>query len=619
MIRLDAATLAPGGDDLLIDATWHLHPGAHVGLVGRNGSGKTTLLRAMAGELDLDAGALIRRNNAQIGYLPQQAVSGSIRTVWEEARSAMTRLLALGAEVDAAQAAVEGGSDEAIERLDAATEAFRGAGGYREDETIGEVLHGLGFAPDAWHRPCAELSGGWQMRVALARVLLAHPDVALLDEPTNHLDLDARTWLGRHLAAAPFAVVLVSHDRYLLDRVTTRIVEVRGGQLHHYRGNFSAFVVERDARVSAQQTTFERQQAEIERLERFVTRFKAKATKAAAARSKQKALDRIDRVEAPGRLERRPRFRLPAAPPGDAEACKLDGVTLGWDRPLLTGATLVLGRGMRVAAIGPNGCGKSTLLQTLAGTLRPLSGRRRLGDRIRIGTFSQDHAAALPPTDTPVDYVTSQAPEVPTERIRAALGGLGLSSDAALRPIGALSGGEKARVALAILSVRPHNLLLLDEPTNHLDIETVEVLVEALTAFDGAMLVVSHDRWLVQSVATHVVQFVDGTIELREGIRDSDFEAVASDQPDEARDTAGADAFAVRKARQRERERAERRIAAIEGEVEAAEAEVARIDEALFAEGGDYERAAALETERRAAQARVDALYSEWQVLDEVD
>ncbi|HHO54601.1 MAG TPA: ABC-F family ATP-binding cassette domain-containing protein [Deltaproteobacteria bacterium] len=599
-------------------ASLHLHPGDHVGLVGRNGSGKTTLLRAMLGELPPDAGHIHRRSAARIGWLPQQAVSGSTDTVWSEARSGMARLNALRDELEAAQRAVAT-DPAAADRLDRATEAFRLAGGFAEDEKIGEVLHGLGFRPEDWHRSCETFSGGWQMRIALARLLLSDPDVALLDEPTNHLDLEARSWLAGFLARAPWAFVVVSHDRWLLERCVTRIVEVEHKRLSSYSGGFSSYLEQRQLSADQQKTMFERQQREIAKLERFVERFGAKATKAAQARSRQNRLDRMERIDAPRATPRGPRFQLPPPPPGAQEALTLAAATLGWsaDAPVLKGVDLTLERGTRTVLLGPNGAGKSTVLLSLAGKLELLAGRRRVGDRVRIGLFNQDLAATLPPEPSALEHLCGEVPTVPPERIRSVLGALGLPGDMALRPIGKLSGGERARVALAALVVRPCNVLLLDEPTNHLDAQTTGVLAEALCAWEGALLLITHDRWLVEAVATHVARIGSGGLDHHEGVQPSDFERDAPAPSGPGAPKPAAEAFAERKRRNRELERARRRLAEIEAEIPEAEAEVARLDEALVVAALDHVRASALSNDRDAAQAVVDGLYAEWEQLEE--
>jgi ATP-binding cassette subfamily F protein 3 len=618
VIQLEGVTLAPGGEPLLFEASWHLRPGQRVGLVGRNGTGKTTLLRAIVGERPPDEGQVRGRSSVRLGWLPQQAVAGSERTVWDEASLGLAHLRALEARLRAAEQAVADREPDAIERLDRATEAFRIAGGYQMDERIGEVLHGLGFGPDAWHRPCATFSGGWQMRIALAKVLLSEPDVLVLDEPTNHLDLHARAWLARHLARTPATVLLVSHDRHLLDAVCTEILEIRSRSLHVYAGNFTAFLAQRDERIAQQRQAFASQQEEIARLERFVERFKAKATKAAQARSRQNRLDRMERLDAPDH-ERLPRFRLPPAPPAEAELLALDRATLGWtaDVPIVHEATLTLERGMRVVVLGPNGAGKSTLLHALAGRLRPLSGRRRHGQRARIGVFDQDQAAALPTEATALEHVMATAPRAGETRARSILGALGLPGEDALRPIGQLSGGEKARVALAALSATEHNVLLLDEPTNHLDATTAEVLVRALADFDGAIVLVTHDRFVAETLATHVARVAEGGLFVREGLLPEDLEPLAARREGARAASAspGPTDHEQRKQERRELERGRKRLSALEDEIGSLDAEIAAVDAKLFDEAGDFARARALDEERASLVARHEAAMAAWEEL----
>jgi ATP-binding cassette subfamily F protein 3 len=621
VIRLEDVTLAPGGDDLVREVTFHLRPGDHVGLIGRNGTGKTTLLRAIVGELRPDAGQIHVRSGIRVGWLPQQAVSGSVRPLWDEVQSGMIRINQLREEVADAARAVERDPGQAG-RLAEVTERFRLAGGYAADQQVGEVLHGLGFSPEDWRKSCDTFSGGWQMRIALARLLLSEPDVALLDEPTNHLDVEARSWLAGFLAKASWAFLLVSHDRWLLDRCVRRIVELRGRRAQVFAGNFSQFLVERESRTLQLEREFAQQQQEIAHLERFVERFGAKATKAAAAKSKQKALDRIDRIEMPEADRKKARIKLPEAPAGAFDAVGLEKVSLGYPggEPIVSGLTFHLERGQRVALLGPNGCGKSTLLQTLAGRLKPLAGRRRVGDRTRIGVFAQDLAQALPQDLSPVTHMTTECPTIPPERIRAVLGALGLPGDMGLRRIGELSGGEKARVALSLLVVRPCNVLLLDEPTNHLDAETVDVLAEALADYDGALLFVTHDRFLVERVATHVARLRRGpgdtaVLDMHEGVLPQDFEREPMVREAQAL-SAPAQAHADRKKRQRELERARRRLNEVQGEILEAEAAVAKIDEALIAAATDHVQATRLARERDAATSKVEALYGEWESLE---
>jgi ATP-binding cassette subfamily F protein 3 len=600
MIRLEEVTLTVGGRDLMSGVNLHLRPGERLGLVGRNGTGKTTILRAITGALDPSEGRVHRRGGLTVGELPQDAVSGSDRPLWEEARSGLTELLALEDRLHRSVEAMDG-THESIEAHAKAEDAFRRAGGYAMEEKIGVVLHGLGFTREDWGRSCAEFSGGWQMRIALARLLLSEPDVLLLDEPTNHLDLHSRSWLGAFLAEWKGAVVLVSHDRYVLDRCTTAIAEVRGGALTRFTGNFSRFLELRELKDREQIAARERYEAERSKALDAVARFGAKATKARQAHSR---LARVERMEAPEEIAResRPRLTLKAPEGGPELVISLRGVSAGWDAPLFEGLNLELHRGERWFLLGPNGVGKSTLVRVLAGALKPLAGRRAPAARARIGWYEQDQAQALPPEATGLSHLLEQDPFCPESRARAALGALGLSGDRALQPIHTLSGGEKARVALAALALKPWELLLLDEPTNHLDAVTVDVLAGALADWPGALVVITHDRFLVERLATHVVSFQDGELEIHPGVRPEDLEARrgrtgTASEPAEKDSGDGAGDYKARKRRQREIERLGKRV-------EQVEAEIARLEERLEALDGELEREAA-------DPARVEAILAD--------
>ena len=618
MIRIEQATIAPGGNDLIVDATWHIRPKDRVGLVGRNGTGKTSLIRTVLGELLLDSGKIHQRSGLTIGYLPQHAVSGSTATVWTEVQSNMHAYHDLKTALEQAEKSVAEGQDGSHEKLEEITERFRLADGFAMEAKIGSVLSGLGFQTEDWHRACDEFSGGWQMRIALARLLLSSPDLAILDEPTNHLDILARTWLAQFLASASFGTVIVSHDRHLMDKVCTRIVEIRHKRLHLYTGNYTQFLTERELRLSQTASAYEKQQDKIAHMEGFNERFGAKATKAKQAQSRKKQLEKLERIEAPTSLGPRPRLKLPEAPASDTAVLELKDAQLGWTPgdPVLEGVSLRLERGMRVGVLGANGCGKTTLLRSLWGKLPLLKGLRKPGQRIRIGVFTQDLAAELPTDETPLEWISGQASMTPPERIRSILGALGLPGDMALRDIGQLSGGERARVALAAIASRPYNVLLLDEPTNHLDTETIDALIEGLRGFEGTLILVSHDRYFVESLASHVLILHNAAASFREEVRAEDFQL----QPrvrKKGKDDSNKASYEERKKAQRERERTARRIKEIESLVPKLEAEMAPVNTALCEVGTDYEKAQRLGDELKALEDKVEQLYDEWAELEE--
>jgi ATP-binding cassette, subfamily F, member 3 len=617
MLRFDDITLAVGTLDLLVGASLHVHPGDRVGLVGRNGCGKTTLLRAVLGEAALERGKITLRAGARFATLEQHADVMSERSVWDEARSGLGPLLDVEAAFHAAEATVVAGTPGSDVRLASATEQMRLSGGFSLDERVGEVLHGLGLASETWQRPCTAFSGGWRVRIALARLLLSQPELLLLDEPTNHLDVIARGWLEGFLARYPGTMLVISHDRHLLDAVCTRTVELTGQGLHSYAGGCSAWRKARALRVEQQATAYDAQQEEIARLERFVERFRAKANKASQAQSRQKMLDKMDRLVAPQR-ERNAFLKLPKPPHCSAEAVALYDAAIGWpDGPdVLTDVEVQLSAGTRLAVLGLNGSGKSTLLSALDGTLPLRKGRRRVGRGVRIARYAQHLAAALPPEQTGFEVLRELAPATEESRLRGILGALGLSGDAGLRPISALSGGEKARVVLAGFCAKPANVLLMDEPTNHLDVETVGVLIDAIKVWPGAVVVVSHDRHLVEQLATHVGIVSGGRLHIREGVRPDDFALTPPAQAGSTGPSEGATAFADRKAEQRARQKAERRITAIQTQVEADEASLERIDEGLCEPGIAPARIAELAKERAAVEARIEALYGEWEGLE---
>jgi len=565
------------------DIDLRVTPGDRWAIVGPNGAGKSTLLKALIGRPDDDAtvgpsipfGKVTVKPGTLVGYLEQTAVAGSTRTVRDEVMSRMGRLRKAKTALASAEAAVEGGdySEGALSTLADAQTEFEEAGGYTSDERVSKVLGGLGFAEADQARLVSSFSGGWQMRVALARLLLSEPELLVLDEPTNHLDAAARGWLARYLKDYPGTLVLVSHDEDVLRSAATSVAEVRYGRLEAYRGRpYDKWLTERVERQQRQQAAYDAQQEEMARLQDFVDRFGAKASKASQAQSRLKQLERLraNAIPAPTRTldQRAARLVLPRPPPCHTKMLRLSGspgmeskvdgadggASLGWDPalpPLVRGVDLTLEKGHVLVVRGPNGAGKSTLMATLSEKLAPLEGEVTKGEGLDLGVFTQDLAQDLDSSMIALDHVTGLArqrnPGLRDEEARTVMGTLGLSGDKAIRPIGQLSGGEKARVALAAFCLVPHTLLLLDEPTNHLDVGTIAALRDALaswTAEDapggpGGVVVVSHDRAFCEALpVTHVATVADGVCVVEQrGLRDDDW---AYDEEDAMRGDATA-------------------------------------------------------------------------------
>ncbi|KAL3130251.1 hypothetical protein ABBQ38_008084, partial [Trebouxia sp. C0009 RCD-2024] len=541
---LENATVQAGHRDLLEDVSWRLMPGQRVGLVGANGCGKSTLLRCLSGQRKIDSGRLVVGRSVEMGYLEQTAVSGSSRTVWEEARSRMTELIEAEVDIDAASQAASAGSKGSEDALQAAMDKFEAAGGYDADKRIANVLTGLGFKQEEWNKSCSEFSGGWQMRIALARLLLGpagqsassggQGGLLLLDEPTNHLDSAACKWLGAFLRNSSGGAVIVSHDQDLLQDACDQIVEVRGRQLHHYAGDYAVFLEQRELRGQQAASAAMTQNKKIAELEGFVARFGAKASKASQAQSRAKVLEKMksNMVAAPAASSgagpgdaRKVALKLPKAPPCHQEVLIMQDAVVGWGKPngqrdpLLTGVKLKVEKGQRVLVLGPNGAGKTTLLKVISGAVPVWGGVRHLGDGTKISVFSQDLAQDLPMDKQALEYVLEKARvddvTITQEQGRQSLGALGLSGDMALARIGDLSGGEKARVALAAFALVPCNLLLLDEASNHLDAATINALTAALQAFDGAIVAITHNKAFADNLrATHVLRVQGGKAKL---------------------------------------------------------------------------------------------------------
>ena len=519
MIQLSSLTKG-FGDRVLFDAvTWQIDDRERVGLCGPNGAGKTTLLRILAGIDESDGGQVVKPASLTIGYLPQDGLVHAGRTVFEEASLAFAALLEMKVEMHSLEdrmAAPEATEDEQAAMLDRYSEVsdrFRLGEGYSIDLRVATVLGGLGFAREDFDRPADTFSGGWQMRIALAKLLLGRPGLLLLDEPTNHLDLEARNWLESYLREYPHAVILVSHDRFFLDAVVTKIADLNLRTLTDYHGNYSDYLVERDARLERLRAAKKEQDDEVARIKMFVDRFRYQATKAAQVQSRIKLLDKVVPIEVPPE-RKKVHFTFPAATKSGRTVLELKHVRKAYG-PLtvFNDLSLHIERGDRIALVGPNGAGKSTLMRMLSAEESPDQGERHFGHQVVTEYFAQDEATRLDPVETVYGALAAGSPMHMVPAIRNILGGFLFSGDDIHKKCGVLSGGERTRLAVARMLLRPSNLLLLDEPTNHLDLDSKDVLLDALVAYGGTLIFVSHDRYFVERLATRIIEVGGGRAE----------------------------------------------------------------------------------------------------------
>jgi ATP-binding cassette subfamily F protein 3 len=523
VIQLSELTKSFGDRTLLDQVTWQIGDGDRVGLCGPNGAGKTTLLKMLAGFDEPDSGAVIKPSALTIGYLPQDGLSHSGRTVFDEVSTAFQPLLDIKAEMHAIEqrlgdpAIPEAEHEAMLHRYSDLQDRFRLDEGYSMDLRIATVLRGLGFSSDDATRPAETFSGGWQMRIALAKLLLGRPHLLLLDEPTNHLDLEARNWLEEYLGAYPYAVILVSHDRYFLDKVVTRITDLSLRTLTDYVGNYSRYVEQRDAMLEQLRKAKREQDEEVARVKLFIDRFRYQATKAAQVQSRIKMLEKVVPIEVPPERQRI-RFRFPACAKSGRTVLELSHAMKAYGAlTVFRDLSLHVERGDRIALVGPNGAGKSTLMRMLSGEEAPDAGTRTVGHQVVMEYFAQDEATRLDPALTVYETLSAGSPTDMVPAIRNILGGFLFSGDDVYKKAGVLSGGERTRLAVARMLLRPSNTLLLDEPTNHLDLDSKDVLLDALEDYGGTLIIVSHDRYFVERLATKIVAVGGGGIEVYPG------------------------------------------------------------------------------------------------------
>ena len=527
MLRLERiGKIYPTGE-VLKDVTWEVKPGDRIGLVGVNGAGKSTQMRIIAGLEEPSSGQVVRQGDPRIAYLQQEFDVDTSRSVRQElfqafgeAAEVLNRQRQVELEMTSEQAASDPDHlDTLIQELGNLQTRFEALHGYELDARIDKLLPTIGFSEAGAERPVGDYSGGWQMRIALGKILLQQPDLLLLDEPTNHLDVETIQWLEGYLIEQTAAIVVISHDRTFLDRVCTQIVETERGISRTYLGNYSQHLEQKALEREASQAAFDRQQKELSSQQAYIDRFRASATRSTQAKSREKLLDKVERIDAPVETLGGPQFRFPAAPRSGRQVAVIEELTHSYDDKILfLGASLEVERGDRIAFVGPNGAGKSTLLRLVMGTEIPEEGRAGLGEHNVIASyFEQNQAEALDLSRTVIDTMFEAVPDWTQTQVRSLLGSFCFSNESVFKEVGKLSGGEKARLALALMLLSPCNLLVLDEPTNHLDIPAKQMLEEALMEYEGAALVVSHDRYFISRVANRIVELRDGELVVYRG------------------------------------------------------------------------------------------------------
>jgi len=511
MISFSRISKQYGRQILFVDASFQLNPGEKVGLVGPNGSGKTTLFRMIVGEESADEGEVSVPKKMTVGYFRQDVEEMSGRSVLDEAIAGSGRLGDLHHELEALQHAMSdpaqaGDMDRILARFGEVQEEYDHAGGYGLEAQAREVLHGLGFDEERIDGDVGVLSGGWKMRVAMARVLLGRPDVLLMDEPTNHLDIESIIWLEEFLKSQPGALLMTSHDREFMNRIATKIAEIDGGEITVYSGNYDFYERERAIREANREAAYARQQAMLAKEQRFIERFAAHAAKAAQVQSRVKALEKIEKIELP-KKRRVVKFDFRQPPRSGDQVAVLEDVSKAYGtRIIYDGLNLSIRRGERWCVMGKNGAGKTTLLKMVAGALPPDSGDVKLGASLKLGYFAQQALDLLDPDLTIEDQLQKDFPHESIGVLRNLAGAFQFSGDEVDKKIRALSGGEKTRLVMAIMLLNPPNFLVLDEPTNHLDLATKEMLIDSLKDFEGTMLFVSHDRAFLRALSNRVIE-----------------------------------------------------------------------------------------------------------------
>lgn len=638
-----------GVDPILDGVNLQILERERIGLVGVNGAGKSTLLKIIAGEMSYDGGQIFKSKETTLGYLAQNSGLQSDRSIWEEMMHVFSHLTQTEAELrqmehDIADPALmedEKQYADLLERYARRSDWFKDHGGYEMETRIRSVLHGMGFGEFSPDTPIGTLSGGQKTRLALARILLQAPDLLMLDEPTNYLDIATLTWLEDYLRGYSGALLVVSHDRYFLDRLVTTIVEIERHRSKKYTGNYSRYMELKAAEYESQMKQYEKQQGEIAKMEDFVQKNIVRASTTKRAQSRRKALEKMDRLDKPLGDLKKAHFSFETAVMSGKEVLRVDQLSAAYDEgpPLFRNVSFDLRRGETVALIGPNGIGKSTMLKCLTGSLRPAQGDIQWGTKVQIGYYDQEQTG-LNPSNTVLEELWSAYPGMEEARIRTVLGNFLFSGDDVLKKISSLSGGEKARVSLSKLMLKEANVLILDEPTNHLDLFAKEVLEAALMDYEGTLLFISHDRYFLNKMAERIVElhpegtehylgnyddYVEKKQELEEIAREaaearqstSKSASSAAKASPQASEKSGAASFEADKQAKREERNRQRRQEALEQQISELEAEITSLEEqmALPEVYQDYMKLQELQQTSEEHKSQLAKAYEEWEAL----
>lgn len=614
-----------GGDVLFDNFTLHIQNTSRIALVGRNGSGKSTLLKILAGIESASSGEISKTKDLRIGYLDQHSAVNTANSIWEEMLSVFQDTIALHDKIMQLTTQL---SDENIlndeetytsvlKQYETLQHELEEMDGYRYEADIKSMLAGFGFSDMDYARSISELSGGQKTRLAMAKILLEKHDLLILDEPTNHLDIDTLNWLENYLVHYKGALLIVSHDRFFLDKVTNEVYEISHRKLHHYKGNYTYYLEEKERRLETLEKAYEQQQATIQKMENFIAKNIVRATTTKRAQSRRKQLEKMDRLEKPQGDEKSANFHFSCEKTSGHVVLQTKNLAVGYNKPLSQNITLDIRKQQAIALVGPNGIGKTTLLKTLVNKLPALSGSIHLGTNVSIGYYDQEQRL-LTPHKTVLNEVWDDFPTTNEQDIRSLLGSFLFSGDDVLKPISTLSGGERARVLLSKLALRHNNFLILDEPTNHLDLDSKEVLENALIHFDGTILFVSHDRYFINRVATAIVELSEMGIALYAGDYDYYLEKkaetlvttqVCQEDPTPPSKTA----YEQSKDVQRQKRQIERTIVQLEKELSELEKKTKEKTAVLNVITSDYEKAYAIQQEIDKISEDYELLLAQWE------